>query len=615
MTEKEKQSRGKYQDIKFEDFSGGLATRVEDNKIADNQSPSLQNVIFDGKGSIMPRLGMEAAGAATSTEGKIRRAWVTTNTRNEEIVSRQADDGTNCWIEYYNPQTAAWENLDAGYSSGYDFSNAYYDYYTYYSSVKDHQRRWNGVCWSTSTYADSGYSRIDLSTSAASSIGFLSAGSIVLDGEEIYYSARVSTTGISGCTILNAHDGGVAIAQLPTSAGEVPAVDSGWVSASNLLPKGGVMYEMDAQIFVTAASGVSGNVVYYSAVDEPTNYKISAVAGGGGTVRYPEASGSVTALTDFDEVLTVFKKDAIRKLMFEQFGTTSGTTEIVNRRNIITAPKIGAISHKGLAKVENDTVYVTPSGWVKSLSLTDAGRKSTELSVNIRPTVESYNMLSAAGKYFDGNYYLACASPDATLNDTVLVWDYEYNAWTKFVGWNVSDWYIYENALYYGASNEIKTYKALVNYDDATLPYETYWSSKWLDFGIPNEQKRLGIVYIEGYCTQNTNIGVSAYFDGNSNSPVSKTIDGDNSDYVTPSETITVIGYNTWGKGIYGGGGAGTAFRLRKFRWFGRYSGKNLFNMQVNIGTASPGYVYKVTHIVPYLMQIPGKRIPIKSLI
>jgi len=605
-------AKGKYKDIKYEDFSGGLATRVEDNQIEDNQSPDLQNVIFDGKGSIMPRLGMEIYGVSTSASGEIRRTWVTNNVRDEEIAVRQVDDTSNAWIEYYNPQTAAWENLDAGYSQGYDFSNAYYDYFTYYSSVKDHQRRWNGICWSTSTYADSAYSRIDISTSAVSSIGFLSAGSVVVDGEEVYYSS-INGQALSGITFTKPHDANVAIAQLPTSAGEVPAVDGGWVSASNLLPKGAVMKEMDAQIFVTAASGVSGNVVYYSAIDEPTNYAISAVAGGGGTARYPEATGSITALTDFDEILQILKENTIRQLKFEQFGSDDGITEIVSRKNILTAPKIGAINHKSLDKVENDTVYVTPSGWVKSLSMTDAGKKTNELSLNIRPTVEGQNMLSAAGKYFDGKYYLACASPDSTINDTVLVWDYNYGAWTKFVGWNVADWFIHNSILYYGASNEIKTYKALVNYDDSTLPYETYWSSKWLDFGVPNEQKRLGDIYIEGYCTQNTDIGVSAYFNGDTNAPIAKTIEGDNSDYVTPSETVTVIGYNTWGLGIYGGGGGGTAFRLRKFRWWGRYSGKNLYNMQIKIGTATPGYVYKITHIIPYLAKMSGKRIPVKS--
>ena len=103
------------------------------------------------------------------------------------------------------------------------------------------------------------------------------------------------------------------------------------------------MYEMDAQMYVTGASGVSGNVVYYSAVDQPTNYTISAVAGGGGTARYPETTGSITSITEFDEVLTVMKKDTIRKLIFNSVGSDSGVTEIVDRKNIITGSKISNV--------------------------------------------------------------------------------------------------------------------------------------------------------------------------------------------------------------------------------------------------------------------------------
>ena len=131
-----------------------------------------------------------------------------------------------------------------------------------------------------------------------------------------------------------------------------------------------------------------------------------------------------------------------------------------------------------------------------------------------------------------------------------------------------------------------------------------------MDFGIPNEVKALNMVYVEGYITENASIGVSAFFDGNTGSPDSKTIDGSNTDYVNSTDTQEIIGNVLWGRGVYGGGSSGSQFNLRKFRWYGKYSGKKFYTLQIKVGSSSPGYVWKVTHIGPYLRQIPGKYVP-----
>jgi hypothetical protein len=228
-------NRGPYQEIAFADFSGGLNTKIDSNMIADNQSPDMQNVIFDGKGSLMPRLGNVMFGAATSASGKIRRTWTTVNVFDIEVPLRQIDNTSTSWIEYYSPQTAAWENLDAGYTTGYDFGNAYYDYFTYYCSKKDHQRRWNGALHTISAAIGIGHTSCALTTSAVSTLGFLSAGSVVIDGEEVYMlSADANKLHIPGAFVA-AHTANKAIAQLPTSA------DYGWCSATSTLPKGSIM--------------------------------------------------------------------------------------------------------------------------------------------------------------------------------------------------------------------------------------------------------------------------------------------------------------------------------------------------------------------------------------
>jgi hypothetical protein len=616
--------KGPYQDVQLKDFAGGLNTRIEVNKLNDNESPDLLNVTFDGAGSFQPRYGQELFGTRSSASGKIRTTWTTQNIRGEEMAIRQVDNNTTSWFEYYNIQTAAWEILTDGYTTGYDFGHASYDYYTYYCSQKDFQRRWNGIAWrvsTPSTITAGATSAIDLSTSAASALGFLSAsGELMIDGEAVYYSSSSGVT-LKGITFVSNHTSGCAIAQRPVSTvGYHPLEsDAGWVSATSSLPHGSMMYEMDAQMFVaglsSSLSAWNGNVVLYSAVDEPKNYALSAKPACGGSARYPETLGPITAINSFDDVLMVLKENTVRQLKFNSLADgTAGSLEIVARNEVTSSPKTGAANNKSTVRVENSLVYVSPAGWVKSISKDGAGRFVGELSVKIRPTVEGLNMLSAAATYFDGKYYLACAEGETIINNVVYVWDYDFRAWTKFNNWNVGDWFTYNNELYYGACNEVATYKALTGFADDSLAYETYWTSKQMDFGIPNEEKRLNMVYVEGYITQNSELNVSAYFNNNTSNPYKKSISGTGS-YIDNTDEVTLIGGVVWGKGVYGGSSGGSAYNLNKFRVWLKFAGQTFHVMQLKLGTSSPSYIYKVTNIVPYVQKIDGKRIPIESII
>jgi hypothetical protein len=604
--------KGPYKPVVYTDFSGGLATTVVDNLIKDNQSPDILNVIFDGKGSIQPRLGNKLLGSIATDIGEVRNTWATTDIMGSQKPLRILNTSASAWVEYYNTDTAAWETLDAGYTKDYDFGHAQYDDYTYFSSIKDYQRRWNGITGKLSAAVAIGHTSCALSAISVSSAGFLSAGSLVIDGEEIYYTSAAANifhtaafTAIHAISVTSR-----AIAQLPTSAGEVPASDGGWDTCASALPHGFVMIEKDAQMFVAGSSSVSSNVVWYSYIDDPTNYRISSVAGGGGSARYPETQGGITALADFDTVLAVLKENTIRQLKFDQIGTDAGVTEIVSRDNIITGSRVGAINNKCLATSENDIVFVSPNGEVKKLTNTSQGRKTEVISDDISVTMAELNLLSAAGVYFDGKYYLACAESDSDVNNIVMVWDSKYKAWTKFNDWDVNDWFIADNRLYYGASNEIATYQALYGYDDNSNAYEARWGSRWMDFGVPSEQKRLRQIYMEGYITSNTTLNVSCYFDGNINSPVKKSIAG-TGDYIFSTDSITTLGENVYGTGIFSKGkGGANSYTLRKFRVNLQFGSKAFYNMQIKVGTAAIGSVWKVTHIAPYLIALPGKRTP-----
>ena len=590
-----------FKDVRFEDFSGGLNTKYEDNKIGDNQSPDLSNIDFDGRNSFTPRKGIELFGSSSTSTGSIRSAHVYTRYDGVEVPMRSQ----TTFMQYYNTETADWETLDSGFTSGQIFG--YADYYdqVYYCNVSESMYRWNGLFGRVSGIVSATDTVVRVSTSnSLSALGWLSAGSAVVDGYELYYTALSSnalSTVTWGATFVSAASQR-AIAQLPLS--------SGFTSA----PKGNIMLVNAARLFVAGASAVSSDIVYYSKVDDPTDFTISAAAAFGGTVRYPEGKGPITSLVTIpnnDDTIGVIKKGTQRGL---QIRLNEDGTEGVIRPHILTSPDIGAVNHLGTALAGNDVLFVSPKGRVRKLGSIEnfEGRRDENLAVAIEPTLSNFGVLSAASMYNDGKYYLGVADDGSTFNDVTFVYDTRYQGWTRYAGINAGCWFIYGNDLYVNASNEIATYKINTGYDDNDIAYQAYWSSKKIDYGIPNEMKRCRFIYVEGYIHQLCQVSASVFYDDNSNAFLTKVIEG-NASYVDTQDTIT-IGDSTWGSTAFGNGEV-TSYTLNKFRVRLSMAGGNFFNMQIKFDSYINGTPFKITHIAPYVERATGEVFPISSII
>jgi len=78
-----------------------------------------------------------------------------------------------------------------------------------------------------------------------------------------------------------------------------------------------------------------------------------------------------------------------------------------------------------------------------SESIQDILDRTGPLAINIE------QIEKAAAILFDDKYILAIATGDSTVNNTVLVFDFNVQAWTIINGWFPADWVEFDNRLFY----------------------------------------------------------------------------------------------------------------------------------------------------------------------
>ena len=132
---------------------------------------------------------------------------------------------------------------------------------------------------------------------------------------------------------------------------------------------------------------------------------------------------------------------------------------------LIEAPAVGAVNSKGVFKIDNQQFYTSKDGGIKAV-----GRVKTvdfvqpkQLSDPIVNFVERLDFSNSAAIFFKQKAYIACKGEDATFNDTVLVFNAQKRAWeSPIVGWNASAWTIYNGELYFGSATNPVVFKAEV---------------------------------------------------------------------------------------------------------------------------------------------------------
>lgn len=158
---------------------------------------------------------------------------------------------------------------------------------------------------------------------------------------------------------------------------------------------------------------------------------------------------------------------------------------------------VGTISHFSIAEVKNNLVFLAPDGiYVYN------GSESVKISDKIEETIEGFvtsNFDTAFGINYRtlNQYWLTFTSSGETQTDTIIVWDYINQGFSKHDGILasvLSTFYDGDNLerLYHGDYDGF-TYRNNDGNSDNPEGVETaidaFYITKWFDFGVPSNYK------------------------------------------------------------------------------------------------------------------------------
>jgi hypothetical protein len=217
---------------------------------------------------------------------------------------------------------------------------------------------------------------------------------------------------------------------------------------------------------------------------------------------------------------------------------------------VLANPSVGCVAPRTVAAWDKGVIFLSARG-VFSFD----GSKVTRLSEKIDPAINDLgaaNLEQANGVVFQQKYYLFVHELGATsYPDTAYVFDLISGTWTKYRGWNVWHATVWNRAgteeLY---AVDAETREAVLRLksgaDDGGSNINAYFTTKWLDFGVPERRKmhRRMYAWFEADGDYNVNVDVQRnYAAANS---VSNTVN------LNPGGMIW--GSSLWGEALWGAG-------------------------------------------------------------
>lgn len=225
----------------------------------------------------------------------------------------------------------------------------------------------------------------------------------------------------------------------------------------------------------------------------------------------------ITGMYPLADRLVIFKERSIYNLFF------TGDAQLPFVYLVSNSPTVGCVAPYSIQEVENGLVFLSYDGFYYYDS-----NNSYKMSLQIQNTINGLNLEQIQNakslKQRQKNRYMCCVTSSASnTNDTVIVWDWVLNAFSKYAGVYPSAMrtvYVggYQEQLYFSDYNGY-TYQMDNGVNDYPLAVETaisayYWTN-WKTFGDAMLQKANPNVVI--YYESNNAVltfGYSYDFDG-----------------------------------------------------------------------------------------------------
>lgn len=526
------------------DSFNGYQTKLDETKIPDGANGRGQNTTANNGDRISIRdLGYELfpAGTASTTENAIESIHTFRLRSGENVMMRSY----STFIEYYEEDNDTWEYLATSTTANKPFGFADFNIntdlhsYTYFGNAYDNAMRWNGAHTLTNGAATSTTLMVDDTT------GFSATGDVILCGVERTYTALTATTFTLTATP-------------PTCADNRGVAQA--ITEYSTHPKGNIYMTANNRLFISGVAS-STQAVWFSAYGNATTFLDTLVsdstADAAGIFNLGEGGGGVTAMAQDENSIYIFKRSIIYRATLNDSLYTLTALKPFDGKGQTT----GAVTNKSTFTGGNAVYFITPDNQIMELARVEGVDYPQTIPISdiIKPTVDAMDFGSASGIVFrDKAYFSAKSAPTLGFNDTILVWNIKQKIWdSPIVGFNANDFTVYDDTtseeLYFGEDISPNIY--LVN--DTSLDNEfevtANWRSKQFNFGLPQAQKDITDMFVEGYIAPNTTVTITLLLDEDGYTQTFSTnILGTTIALIYNSESYNTMGLSTFGSERFG---------------------------------------------------------------
>lgn len=374
-------------------------------------------------------------------------------------------------------------------------------------------------------------------------IAIPASGTLIINSEEVAYSALPSQYTITTSAVAGAHADNSPVTVKPTPYSGAPKGNRLEVNLDRMLV-GNIASAVSRDGSGNVQGSASPLSVYTSKLRNAADFTFAAtrVAGEGDIISFPEGSSQVVDIANQEDNFYVFTNGSITAVTYSQDS---------NDIAVKTPLKNGTGAVGRVIKGENDVYFVTPDKKISSIGRIidkDVTPQVENIGLAIKRLTDDFGFDTHAGiKYKQRIFHTLKSGDDVSYNDRTLVFNERNKSYEGLWTLGAYGFGVYNNLLYYANSRNPNIYQMFTGTadNDGTTDYSinSEWLSNWINLtsSKANLQSIHGIV-VEGFIWGGTEtITFDIYKDYNSNSSYSFTFGIDNTGFL--DDTIGLNGY------------------------------------------------------------------------
>ena len=373
--------------------------------------------------------------------------------------------------------------------------------------------------------------------------------------------------------------------------------------------KGNIYLVANNRLFISGIASTS-QAVFFSERGDATsfvgaNLVTDSTDTSPGIFNFGTGGGAVTGMALDENSIYIFKRSAIWRATLTDTIYTLTILKPVDDK----AQTTGAVNNKSIFTGHNAVYFITPDNQIMSLQRVEQVDypQIVPISDIIQTTVNGINADDSAGIVFrDKAYFSIKADTDVSFNNTVLTRNINENIWdSPVVGWSPSDFTIYDDGtseeLYLANATSPNVYKVGNSGIDDIYEVVANWRSKQYSFDMPQQQKEIVDLFVEGYISQNTTLNISLLLDEDGyTGSYTTTIVGTDDDLVYDSTSYNRFGLSSFGTERFGSNDDQTG--NKKFRvYLTEMRADPFYNMQLEFASDGEAQNWE---IISYGMRV-----------